>query len=353
MRPLEFPEEELDEQGMRDLEATLAQHSVFIILKGDRLRRYEERLDRLAEIFRRTTVIPVDRPIPLESSRRRNVHALMRPAQTHMAGPSQSIDSTHDFGRRTSSDREFLSGSSRDSILGPEVVLAMDNGQQPDFMAAAVPVHSSQVSADSAMYSKEQKKFPELESEVSDEAIPAALMSGSGRGDSLIPDTATTGDTGRLTDMNDWIYYKPLTSFTDYHVPDTMRVNSFYDLPTQVVVASHLDDVERRPRPRTPEKDLSSTDGLLFSVDSYEMMHTARESTTAATSSSDFDSDAAEGVLSRLRENRRRRKFKVSRVSISPNFPVNVWDDVAPTRLHAHLINITMDQDQNVLPVMP
>lgn len=152
--------------------------------------------------------------------------------------------------------------------------------------------------------------------------------------------------------MNDWNDFRPLTSFTDINVPDTRRVSSFNDLETQCVPASSS-DIDRSPQPRAPERDLNSTDGLLFSTDSLEVLHTARESTTARSSSPDIDPDAAERVISRLRENRRQRKFRVSRVSISPNFPVNVWDDVAPTRLHAHLINISMDQDYNMLPVMP
>jgi len=330
----EYSEEELDEQGMRDLEATLAEHSTFVVLRGDKLRRVEERLERLAELFRRSATLPPAKiPAPLEGSRRRQVHALMQTssAHPHLAGPSHSLDSAHES-----------------SLFSPDLASVVDGVErQPVVMPARVGI-----AADSPMFAKDQKKIPELESEMSDDRIPAALMSGSGRGDSVIPDTATTGDT-KLTDMNDWNIFRPLTSFTDINVPDTRRVCSFNYLESQCIVASSLDDIERSRQPRAPERDLNSTDGLLFSTDILEVLHTARESTTARSSSPEIDPDAAERVISRLRENRRQRKFRASRVSISPNFPVNVWDDVAPTRLHAHLINISMDQDHNMLPVMP
>ena len=61
-----------------------------------------------------------------------------------------------------------------------------------------------------------------------------------------------------------------------------------------------------------------------------------------------------EAVLSRLTEQAmiRARRFRASRMSVTPNFPVNVWDDVAPTRLHAQLVDVSMDHDFKLLSAM-
>ena len=324
--PFEYSEEELDEQGMRDLEATLSQNSGLVILRGERLRKYEERMDKMTELFRRTAVLPVEVPVPLEKSQRANIQTLMMqsPTDTPDAGPSRSIDSADDFVHRTTSDHEVSTPSSRkfaDDSTGSvlhsgEVVEAMQNESESarasqDMVMAAheqEEVHAEQhpttqvpvavgLASDSAVFNKESHaKLQEAASAVSEgeeEVIGAAVLLDSNQGESVMPDTATTAETLSFAEMNDWSRFRHLTSFSDFNSPLPMKVSSFIDLQTQFVSSSHVEDSDRSPVPRTPEKDASETDGLVFAVDNFEMplyLHSkSASSTTTSSSEADFE----------------------------------------------------------------
>ena len=318
--PFEYSEEELDEQGMRDLEATLSQNSGLVILRGEKLRKYEERMEKMTELFRRTAVLPVDVPVPLEKSQHANIQTLMMqsPTDTRAAGPSRSIDSADDFVHRTTSDNELSTPSSRKSAVyytgrilhSDEDVEAMQNGSESaradhEMMAhedqaentTQVPVAVGLASDSAAVFNKESHaKLQEADSEASggeEEVIGATVLLDSNQGESVMPDTATTAETLSFAEMNDWSRFRHLTSFSDFNSPLPMKVSSFIDLQTQFVSSSHVEDSDRSPVPRTPEKDASATDGLVFAVDNFEMplyLHSkSASSTTASSSEPDFE----------------------------------------------------------------
>lgn len=337
-KKVEFSDDELDEQEMHDLEETLLRNSGIVILKGAKLREYEDRISRLTELFKRTARLPLDRPMPLAST---NPLARVGPS---VAGPSQqSMDSANDFSRMTAGRNRATSISSSNSSIIPENAVIEQNQMAPPILEEAIVMPS-----DSPMYLKEtHPKTQTLQSESDDEEIPAAVLTGSTQADSSYPGSSRY-DTARFSEMGNWKRTKEVADFSDYNSPLPMKVSSFFDLKTQNVILSRIDD-DRVSAPQTPEKDRSTTDGLLFAVDSFKMLHSAR----ASTASSEVDSEAGESVLSRIRDNRRSDcNFKASRINVSPNLPVNVFDDVAPTRLHAHIFNIPMNQEQNLVRIM-
>lgn len=283
-KPVDVAYEELDEQGMRDLEATISQHSAFIVLRGEKLQRYEERMAELTRALTRTAVLPPMRQSSAKTILKRNPDVIPR-QQMHSQteGPSISMDSAHDFSHHVFGGKEDLSASSRSENM-PEDINVHEDVQEPVDVPELVSV-GSKILGENPLVSKEGSKIQDLESEHSDEAIPAALLSDSTHGDYAVPDTATTGDTYRLNDIHDWKQYQQMVSFADFNQPPPMKVHSFLDLETQCLSPSRI-DTGQSPIPRTPEKDLGMTDGLLFAVDSFELQ-SARESTAASSTEVD------------------------------------------------------------------
>eukprot|EP00210_Caulerpa_lentillifera_P005590 g5347.t1 len=351
----ESSDEESESQMAKELEETLLENSDFLYLKGAKLRAYERRMDDLARLLTKGMVLPIDVD-RLSSQAQSSLSSKSVLAMGNgVAGPSRSLDSAEDLIQsmhaldEDSEDAETVRSIPEWTHDDEEEYESPHDGTDSTTMVTT-PAYRT---VGSTVYTdlEELDDASETLRSVPLSAEDTHMSYSMHQEESLAPDTGEKM-LGLFAQMNDWSAVNGY-SFIDENSPLPMKVHSFFALETQTVSLSLEDNALHRPRQPEPEDSFSSKEGILFSISSHVIngeqqipSYNGRLSDLASTST-EIDTNGGD-LLNRLRSKMvsTDRTCSFAHVRAVSDYPSNVWEDVAPTRLSTSITNISIDKPQ-------